>query len=443
MSTTEKIVITESYKKCFQFIEDDVEVILVSGEAGTGKSVLINQIVDRYNQRTIVKVAPTGIASLNVGGVTVHSFFRLPFGVLTEQRVLNHVDRMMTYGTDMYRAIDMLIVDEISMVRADMLDAIDLILRKMRNNKKPFGGVQVIIVGDLYQLPPVVVEDDREYLDALYPTEYFFSSQVMKSVDLLGMWEVVILRQVFRQSDDIFIQLLNDIRVNANTERNIKILNEVCYHDPDTSHDPNQDIVLCMTNANASNRNNEEMQKLNEPEFVYESTTTGTFNVTTMITPETLVLKVGAKVMFTKNNDNWVNGTIGIVTKLTTNTIEVETVEDGIKYNVPQDTWSITKYVYDYQLSSLVEEVVGEFTQFPLMLAWNITVHKSQSLSFDSVTIDIGNGAFATGQMYVALSRCRSLDGITLLSPLRRWDIKVDPRIAEFYKLISEDFEEA
>lgn len=432
------VIITEGYKRCFEYIDDDIPVILVSGEAGTGKSVLIDQIEKKYPVRTIIKVAPTGIAALNIGGVTMHSFFRLPMGVLTEQKVFNLIGKMMRYGSGLFDSIDMLIIEEISMVRADMLDAINTILQRMRRCSDPFGGVQTIMVGDLFQLPPVVTEEDEETYFRKYETEYFFGSKIFQTIDTLMCMEVILLKEVFRQSDELFVNILNQIRVNENTKMNTKILNEVCFYDPN-HWDDKQDVTLCMTNIRAQQINNTELRNLDGQMHKYVAEVTGEFKIK-LITPDELYLKVGAKVMFTKNSDLWVNGSMGIVKKLTDTSIEVEMIDSGSLFTVPRMTWEITRMKYVHKDNKIVEEVVGTFKQFPLTLAWAITVHKSQGLSFDKVTIDFGREAFAYGQVYVALSRCRSLDGLKFLRPLDAYDVKVDPRIVEFYKKIDKEY---
>lgn len=302
------IVITPEYQRCFDYIDDDVPIILVSGEAGTGKSVLISEIEKRYPVRSIVKVAPTGIAALNIGGQTMHSFFRLSLGVLTAKKIFDMIGKMMRYGTGQYDSIDMLIIEEISMVRADALDAIDTILRKMRRSAEPFGGVQVIIVGDMFQLPPVVTEEDEDRYYEKYDNEYFFCSSVFKRIDQLSIMEVVMLTTGFRQKDEVYRGILNEIRVNKRTKHNIHILNQLCYYEPNEWDGP--DITLCMTNARAQQINSAELRKIKEPEFSFKAKFTEGFKLK-IVTPELLVLKVGARVMFTKIvtiglTDRWV-----------------------------------------------------------------------------------------------------------------------------------------
>lgn len=435
---TQQIKITSEYQQCFDYIDDDIPVIFVSGEAGTGKSVLINQIEKRYPIRVIIKVAPTGIAALHIGGQTIHSFFRIPTGVLTEKRILNVLSKMMKYGTGAYDTIDLLIIEEISMVRADMLDAINLIMQRMCRSSDPFGGVQTLMVGDLFQLPPVVTEEDEEQYFDLYSTEYFFGSRVFQTIDTLSSMEVTMLTEVFRQKDEFFVNILNEIRVNKNTKRNIKILNELCYYEPcDWAEQEN--IILCTTNLAAQHYNNSEMRKIKSPLFTYTAEITGKFNVK-MVTPEELDLKIGAKVMFTKNGDHWVNGSMAEVVNLTPNSIEVKLVGFDDIIVVPKVTWEIKKNQYNMKKMKHEEVIVGTFKQYPLTQAWAVTIHKAQGLSFPKVTIDFGREAFAYGQVYVALSRCRSLDGIRLLRPLDPYDVKIDPAVVEFYKKLYAEY---
>lgn len=431
------VQITDGYKRCFEYIDDGTPVIMVSGKAGTGKSVLIEQICKRYYNRVIIKVAPTGIAALNIRGQTIHSFFRLPMGVLTERRIANTVAKMMPYGSAIYDAIDMIIIEEKSMVRADQMDAIDTILKRMRRSSAPFGGVQTILVGDLYQLPPVVTDDDEEEFRALYKSEYFFSSQIMHTVDLMGVMEVVLLDDVFRQSDNVFVNILNDVRVNKNAKKNTKILNEVCFYDP-PAWDDDGVIVLCATNHRANQINEAELRKLSDPAYTYDAEVSGEFQTKNVITPEKLTLKAGARVMFTKNGDLWVNGTLGVVEIISASGIQVRLDDLNVLVTVPRETWEVTRFrIID---GKVVENVIGTFKQFPLTLAWAVTIHKSQGLTFDKLILDLGKEAFAFGQVYVALSRARSLDGIKLLRPIHPFDIKVDPRVAQFYKKIAAEY---
>lgn len=431
------IEITAGYKRCFEYIDDGTPVIMVSGKAGTGKSVLIEQICKKYYNRTIIKVAPTGIAALNIRGQTIHSFFRLPMGVLTERRIANHIAKMIPYGSALFDAIDMIVIEEKSMVRADQMDAIDMILRRMRRSSAPFGGVQTILVGDLYQLPPVVTDDDDEEFFSIYKSEYFFSSQVMHTVDIMGVMEVVMLEDVFRQKDDLFVRILNDVRINKNTKSITKILNEVCFYDP-PSWDDEGVIVLCATNYRATMINEAELRKLHDTMYTYDAEVSGEFNTKNVITPEKLALKAGARVMFTKNGDMWVNGSLGVVETITSSGIQVRMDDGNQLVSVPRETWEVTRYrVVE---GKIVENVIGTFKQFPLTLAWAVTIHKSQGLTFDKLIIDLGKEAFAFGQVYVALSRARSLDGIKLMRPIHPFDIKVDPRIAGFYKKIAAEY---
>lgn len=429
-----EIVITPEYQECLSHIAMGANLVYVNGRAGTGKSVLINVLQEQFHDKEIVKLAPTGIAALNIYGQTIHSMFRFPFGVLTFERVRDHIRKMWEYDNGILENVDLIIIDEISMVRADVLDAIDQTLRAFRDRSQPFGGVQVVIVGDLFQLPPVLTDQDRKDYDTIYASEFFFDSDVIKECLKKCLMEIVTLTHTFRQSDELFINVLNDIRLGKFRKKSTTIMNHCCYDEP--AEQPTDSVItLCTTNNRASHINDRELHKLDGDVMAFHADIQGNFNVK-MVTPEILKLKIGAKVMFTKNGDLWVNGSMGIVENFADDGIVVRMADTDTLVLVKQDKWEIIKTHFNRTTFKMEEFVVASFTQYPLALAWAVTIHKSQGLTFDHVKLDLGKEAFAAGQTYVGLSRCTSLDGIELLRPMITRDIKVDKRIVEFFERV-------
>lgn len=426
-----EIVITPEYQECLSHIAMGANLVYVNGRAGTGKSVLINVLQEQFHDKEIVKLAPTGIAALNIYGQTIHSMFRFPFGVLTFERVRDHIRKMWEYDNGVLENVDLIIIDEISMVRADVLDAIDQTLRAFRDRSQPFGGVQVVIVGDLFQLPPVLTDQDRKDYDTIYASEFFFDSDVIKECLKKCLMEIVTLTHTFRQSDELFISILNDIRLSKNRKRSVLLLNQCCYDDP-VEQPEDGVITLCTTNKKAQYINDRELMKLDGDLFTFKASVEGKFNVK-MLTPETLNLKIGAKVMFTKNGDVWVNGSMGIVENFTDEGIVVRMADSDDLVLVKQEKWEIIKTRFNRVTYKMEEFVIASFTQYPLSLAWAVTIHKSQGLTFDHVKLDLGKEAFAAGQTYVGLSRCTSLDGIMLMREMITRDIKVDKRVVEWF----------
>jgi len=432
----DEVIITPEYKECFQAIENKEPFVFVSGKAGVGKSVLIKYLKNNVKNKNVAVIAPTGVAAINVEGQTVHSFFGFGIDILTT----DNVGAAKGKKIDVLKNLDMLIIDEISMVRSDLMDAIDTKLKKTRGNEDPFGGVQVIGVGDLFQLSPVVKEDERPYFEVNYETEYFFSATCFNNMK----FKSIILDNVFRQKDQEFIDILNKIRVNEDHRNSVAKINRACYGINGEFKDIERDITLTARNTRADEINNIELGKLPGNVSSYEATIKGNFRVK-MVTPEILNLKKGAQVMFTKNNGKkWVNGTLGEVVSIGSEAIRVKIKDTGSIEEVKRETWEIKKYEYDHKANKLKEEASGEFKQFPLTLAWALTVHKSQGLTLDSIKIDLGGSgkAFATGQAYVALSRCKTLEGISLEDPLSMNDVKTDQRVVDFYNKINAEIEE-
>ncbi len=420
--------LSEDFKAALDLIEREDRNLFITGRAGTGKSTLLQLFRNTTRKKTVV-LAPTGIAALNVKGQTIHSFFGFPPRPLDRSEIKKRRKR------SLYKKLDLLIIDEISMVRADLLDNIDYFLRINRENPYPFGGVQVVFFGDLFQLPPVVSSNaEAMKFQLTYDSPYFFSSRVIQEDLEMEMLE---LRKVYRQDSRHFLRLLEAVRLNRVDYEDLDELNERFL--------PNfvaEDYYITLTarNATANNINFRELKRLDTTEQTYLATVKGAFKETLYPTEAALKLKIGAQVMFIKNDPEkqFVNGTIGKVKTLKSDFIEVEVEEkSGFKRTVEltQMDWEILKYKPDPDNpEKITSETMGTFTQFPLKLAWAITIHKSQGKTFDKVIIDLGNGAFEHGQTYVALSRCRTLEGIVLKKRLKAKDILTDERIVDFYE---------
>lgn len=418
----EKLVLSDEQRAIFNILENGNNNVYITGKAGTGKSALL-QYFQFKSKKKLVVVAPTGVAALNVGGQTIHSLFGLPPQFLSEEKI----QQIKIYQKKAFllRHIDTVVIDEISMVRADVMDAIDHILRKARRNDKPFGGVQMIMFGDLYQLPPVVSDPQLiKYFMHNHGGFYFFNAKVWQNTQL-DKYE---LTHIFRQKDENFKEILNAIRHGSVAEDLLTKLNErvVCKM-------PSEGVItLATTNNSVTEINASRLSQLPGKEIIYRAIITGQLEETSFPTEEVLHLKKGAQVIFLRNDKEkkWVNGTVGCIESLSENEIKVNI--DGITYQVPQETWNKIRYYYDPYTRKIEEEVVSSFTQFPLRLAWAMTVHKSQGQTYGSVAVDMGDGAFAHGQTYVALSRCKSLEGLYLKRQILLEDIIVDPSIITF-----------
>jgi ATP-dependent exoDNAse (exonuclease V) alpha subunit len=428
-SIIDNFEITDEFDAAIGHIEAGQQILLITGQAGTGKSVFIQYLRSEIKKNCVV-VAPTGVAALNVGGQTIHSFFHFPpkpIDLDSIQQVKNRT---------LYQKMDVLIIDEISMVRADMLDAIEMFLRKNAHDEKlPFGGVQVVLIGDLFQLPPVVARQEEAILfGGVYDSEFFFSAHCLKNCSLT----FIEFTKVFRQSEVKFLSLLSNVREGNELPRTIDEINDRCYTDLPPRSD-NFPIILTYTNLSANRTNDFMLSKIKEKEQVFEGKLVGRFTIEKekLPAPYFLKLKPGAQVMFTKNDSGrrWVNGTIGTVEKISDDSIVVNIPnhEDYFTHTVQKETWECMKFMYDYDENKIKTEAIGAYTQFPLTLAWAVTIHKSQGLTLDNVIVDLGSGAFASGQVYVALSRCRSIDNIRLKRPLLEKDILINPIISRFY----------
>lgn len=420
------------FKRAFEAMEHTNECIFITGKAGTGKSTLLKHFVANTRKQVVV-LAPTGIAAINVGGSTVHSFFRLPFRPIVQDDDEIHLFPKSTEKFKILHKLDTLIIDEVSMLRADLIDAIDQSLRMNGGDPMlPFGGKQVIFFGDLFQLEPVVQnnEVERYLFTEYYNSHYFFDARVFQELHLTCLE----LRKVYRQTDPEFIRLLDSIRLNRAGDRDLELLNARIdkYFEPTTD---DLYVTLCSRNNTASGINEFNLSKLGGAEYVYKGIVENEFSLKQLPTEQVLVLKEGAQVIFIKNHPNgkWVNGTIAKVHKLGESKIEVQ-LPNGEIEEVPMETWENKLYKWDALNRRVKSEVIGTFKQYPIKLAWAITIHKSQGLTFDKVILELAGGTFAHGQLYVALSRCRSLEGLILREPIRYKDIIIDERVIRFAK---------
>jgi len=442
-------VLTDEFKEILRVLDHTTDSIFISGKAGTGKSQLLQYFTERTRKQFVV-LAPTGIAALNVKGQTIHSFFRFAGGPVQANTLQPDPGRR-----DLFQNLEMVIIDEVSMVRADLMDGIDWALRVNRDDRAtPFGGVQVVLIGDLYQLPPVVVGNElSRFIKSTYGGEYFFNAPVFKNGFHYVRKE---LTHVFRQPDEAFKQILNRVRENKAAPDDFAVLNS---RHADAAGGPVADAVyLTTTNQDVKKINKINLEKLAAKECTYRALFTGKIEeeynrayakvrakeVTAAQFEEQLdnkfpadvhlKLKVGAQIMFIKNDGEkrWVNGTVGSVTKLDPDAIWVAV--EGKTHRVEREEWNEITYGYDADAKEIKAQTKGTFRQFPVKLAWAMTIHKSQGKTFERAVIDIGSGAFAHGQTYVALSRCKTLQGISLTTPIRPADIIVDQRVSEYYR---------
>ncbi|NMC95261.1 MAG: AAA family ATPase [Syntrophorhabdus sp.] len=404
--------------------------VFITGKAGTGKSTLL----DYFRQTTskdVAVLAPTGVAALNIQGQTIHSFFNFKPNITPEK-----VKKVSGPDGHIYKEFDTIIIDEISMVRADLLDCVEKFLRLNGPKRRQwFGGIQMIFIGDLYQLPPVVTSAEKEIFSHRYSSPYFFSSQIFREPTF--QMEFIELEKVYRQTEPDFIALLNSIRNRSCTDEDMERLNEN-YRQANDEGDEAFSITLTSTNDLATERNLEKLGALPGKVLEFAGVLNGEFDHTSLPTDETLQVKPGAQVMLVNNDKygRWVNGTLGKIAGIEKTDNEdiviIVTLQDGTVVEVAQNTWELFKYEYDRSTKKISTKKTGSFTQYPVRLAWAVTIHKSQGKTFEKVVIDIGRGTFAHGQVYVALSRCTNFAGITLTKPITKAHIRMDWRVAKF-----------
>ncbi len=417
------IEINPQFEKALQLMEKNSGNVFITGRAGTGKSTLL-EYFRSITEKNIVVLAPTGVAAVNVSGQTIHSFFGFRPDV-TIEKVRREARRK---SDPVYKNLDTIIIDEVSMVRADLLDCVDLFLRvNGREPGVPFGGIQMIMIGDLYQIPPVVTGEERSIFKDYYESEYFFASRAYSSIEI----EHLELEKVYRQTDQEFIALLNKIRNKTTSARDIEFLNRRIIDESTVL--PEDAVYLTTTNAMAEEINRAKLQELPGRSHCFEAEVKGKIDRNSFPADELLEIKQGAQVMLLNNDaaGRWINGTIGTVIGVEKDGFTVR-LQEGEVEKVTSFKWSVYRYFWDEESESVSAENVGSFKQYPLKLAWAVTIHKSQGKTFDHVVIDLGRGTFASGQFYVALSRCRNFEGIYLKRAIRESDILVDYRVMNF-----------
>ena len=424
-------------QKALQIIRFSRRSLFLTGKAGTGKSTFLRYIAANTKKKHVI-LAPTGIAAINAGGSTLHSFFRLPFYPLLPDDVRyspRHIRDTLKYNKEkikILKDVELIIIDEISMVRADIIDFIDRVLRiYCHNMREPFGGKQLLLVGDIYQLEPVLKEDEWRLLQPYYNSKFFFDAKVFQEMQLVS----IELRKVYRQKDTHFVNLLDHIRSAQVSDSDLRTLNSRVGADVHTD-DSSLSITLSSRRDTVDNINDRHLMQLSGEKATFDGVIDGEFPVGSLPAPLKLELKLGAQVLFVKNDRDkrWVNGTLGTVTGIETGKDGriIVTTEGNNEVDVEPEVWSNMRYSYNEKEHKIEEEEIGSFKQFPLRLAWAITVHKSQGLTFSQVKIDFSGGVFAGGQTYVALSRCRSLEGLTLKEPIRRDEVFVKQEVIHF-----------
>jgi len=416
-------------KLAWEFVEHTEQSIFLTGKAGTGKTTFL-KMVKKHSGKRLIVVAPTGVAAINAGGVTIHSFFQLPLSPFVPNATVRERYNFGKEKRKIIRTLDMLIIDEISMVRSDLLDAIDAVLRRYRQHDRPFGGVQLLMIGDLQQLTPVVTPADEALLRPYYDTPYFFGSHALQQTPYV----TIQLQKVYRQQDETFLNILNHLRDNTLSPTDLQVLNN--RYQP--HFQPRQEegyIRLTTHNNKADNYNDMRLEQLTAKAYHYMASIKGTFPEYSYPTSESLVFKVGAQVMFIKNDSSaehlFYNGKIGHIIYLDDNHIEVLCPGDEHSIVVEKQTWENTTYKINEATKEIEPTVQGTFSQYPLRLAWAITIHKSQGLTFERAIIDAGS-SFASGQVYVALSRCKTLEGLVLASPITAEAIINDQGVADY-----------
>lgn len=420
---------TPRFDEALSKMENGRAFVFVTGRAGTGKSTLLRHFI-RTTRRQAVVLASTGVAALNVEGETIHRFFKIPPGVTPDIARQEALERK---NAKVYRKLDTLVIDEISMVRADLLDSVDAFLRTIRRDDRPFGNVRVVGIGDLHQLPPVVRTEEMAAFKEFYATPYFFSSRVYGELEVDEQIDFIELEKIYRQTDEDFIRLLNSIRNRTAKAEDFRLLNSrISPGEP-----PRDAIVLTPTNLAADTLNQKRMDELDVPVQSFRGVLDGKFAERDLPTGELLGLKVGARVMCIANdlNGRFVNGSLGWIKFLGTETepyamVQLDGKDEPVR--ISQYTWTMVRTKYVKKTDSLEREQIGSFKQLPLRLAWAVTIHKAQGKSFDQVALDLGSGAFAAGQVYVALSRCTSFEGLHLVKPVTLQQIKLDGAVLRY-----------
>lgn len=435
MSQTSIDTNNPEFQNALRLIQYTRQSVFLTGKAGTGKSTFLKHVC-KVTKKKYVVLAPTGIAAINAGGSTLHSFFKLPFHPLLpddpnfQGKKLHDTLKYSSDHRKLIQNIELVIIDEISMVRADIIDFIDKVLRiYSRNMREPFGGKQVLLVGDIFQLEPVVKADEREIISRFYPNPYFFSARVFQEMELVA----IELTKVYRQTDKVFVGVLDRIRTNTAGSADLQLLNTRC-NAPIHKGENDMYITLATRRDTVDHINEQKLAELPGKAVKLQGEIHGEFPENSLPTLMELIVKPGAQVIFIKNDQEkrWVNGTIGTISGLSDDGIMYVVTEDGKEFDVHKESWSNVRYRYNETEKKIEEEELGTFIQYPIRLAWAITVHKSQGLTFSRAIIDFSGGVFAGGQTYVALSRCTSLEGIQLKREITRADIFVRPEIVSF-----------
>jgi ATP-dependent DNA helicase PIF1 len=427
-SPQQPYIATPAFADAIACIQSGAPVTFISGPAGTGKSTFTKHELTKLPGNTVF-LSPTGIAALNIGGQTIHSFFYLERGLLYPEQIKE------SRQPQIYKEIDYLVIDEISMVRADLMDAINYSLQINRKSEAPFGGVKIVLIGDLYQLPPVVVREEQSEFGpgGRYKNRFFFNSQIIRSTIIGQLFKYIKFSEIFRQANQEFINLLEQVRNSSLSHDLSNVLNGRIA--TESVIDQLEEVtVLTCTNEAANRYNSDKLEALTTPKRQYQAIIEGNFNREDFPTLPILALKMGAKVIFIKNDPGkaWVNGTTGIVKKMYEN--ELTVAIDGHNYHVERETWE--KYQYQVSNGKIEKTVVGKFSQFPLKLGWALTIHKSQGLTLKNIYLDTGRGAFDSGQIYVALSRVRNIDNLYLKRPIANRELLIDAGIKNFLEYI-------
>lgn len=422
----------------FDFINKTDRNLFITGKAGTGKTTFLHKIKNESLKRMVI-VAPTGVAAINAKGVTIHSFFQMPFGPILPNQIANTNQQRKFSKTkiDIIKSLDLVIIDEISMVRADLLDGIDQVMRRYKNRNKVFGGAQVLMIGDLQQLAPVVRPNEWSLLQQYYNTVYFFSAKAYQEANVVS----IELKHIYRQKNEDFIKILNEIRNDNLSSTSEEILNK--RYNPSFSPTKEEGYITLTThNKRANTINNSELNKLKNKSYFFDAEVSGKFNENSFPNDQKLELKVGAQVMFIKNDSSpekrYFNGKIGIITDISKENVTVQCANEVDEIVTERENWDNVNYSINEETKEIKEDVIGSFSQIPLRLAWAITIHKSQGLTFEKAIID-AEASFAHGQTYVALSRCTSLEGLVLKTPISSNAIINDSTVSSFNESVEEN----